>query len=321
MYRAHFFRRVNPGSAVLSCVGGLLSLALALALPVVPAHGAAAPSPKVAAPQELDLDCPDGLELKATYLPGARGKDTVPFILLHGYEESRKEYANLAKSLQSLGHAVLVPDLRGHGASVNVKNYNRELKASTMPGSQFARMVTVDMEQLNQFLLARNNAGELNIDKLCVVGSEMGAVVGLNWILFDWGKRPYPTFKNGRAPKAAVLISPKWSFRGLNLQNVFKHPWVRSKLAVMILVGSQSRAVSDAKRIHKMFEAARDKDVEPADRDLFLYEYKTKLDGTELLNYKTFKIESLIGLFGKTQLLEKSYPWTDRTSPLDKINE
>ena len=54
-----------------------------------------------------------------------------------------------------------------------------------MPPAQFKAMVTCDMEAVKKFLWERNNAGELNIDKLCVVGAEMGASVAVNFALAD----------------------------------------------------------------------------------------------------------------------------------------
>ena len=62
----------------------------------------------------------------------------------------------------------------------------------------------------------------MNIDKLCVVGSEMGASVALGFAAFDAvgygsGAVYYGPRKLGRFVKALVLISPKWSVPGLPL--------------------------------------------------------------------------------------------------------
>ena len=46
-------------------------------------------------------------------------------------------------------------------------------------------MATEDMMAVKAFLWDRNNAGELNIDKLCVVGAEMGASVAMSFALAD----------------------------------------------------------------------------------------------------------------------------------------
>ena len=41
-------------------------------------------------------------------------------------------------------------------------------------------MVREDMRAVKDFLWERNNAGQLNIDKLCIVGADMGASVALD---------------------------------------------------------------------------------------------------------------------------------------------
>ena len=70
------------------------------------------------------------------------------------------------------------------------------------------------MKAVKDFLWERNNAGELNIDKLCVVGAEMGASVALNFALADAldqdsNRVLRPDYKLGRFVKALVLISPE----------------------------------------------------------------------------------------------------------------
>ena len=71
---------------------------------------------KILPPEKVTLNAPD-MTLTATYFPGPKGKDSVPVVLLHMFKRNRNDYDALAKYLQSQGHAVLVPDLRGHGDS------------------------------------------------------------------------------------------------------------------------------------------------------------------------------------------------------------
>ncbi len=125
--------------------------------------------------------------MRVTYYPGLKGRETVPIVLLHGWKQSRSEYKALALALQKLGYAAIVPDLRGHGESTRVKGGRKDepLDAAKMPPSQFGLMVTQDMMAVKKFLWRTNNAGELNIDKLCVVGAEMGASVALNFAKAD----------------------------------------------------------------------------------------------------------------------------------------
>jgi len=308
------FRRCGSRLAAAS----VLSLLVAWA-GVAPAQTKAAAKPKIPRPEELEWETRDGVILKATYLPGTRGKDTVPIILLHGYQGSRNDYAGFARFLQMQGHAVVVPDLRGHGDSVEVKNETRKLEASTMPVIHFPRMVTVDMEKVKSFLMEKNNAGELNIEKLCVVGSRMGAVVATVWALQDWSWPKLPRLKQGQDVKALVLISPEWSFRTLKVGNLFRNPDIANSLSVLIIDGNKSKSLGDAKRIYTMFERLRPDPDDPKDRDLFIKtDRRTSLQGTELLNEPTFRIGPLIEQFLKLRLVNQSYPWTNRQSPLQK---
>ena len=79
---------------------------------------------KVPEPEVPELTTKDELQLKATYFPGTKGQESIPVIIIHGLgpKSNRKEYddkdSGLASFLQkSLGCAVIVPDLRGHGES------------------------------------------------------------------------------------------------------------------------------------------------------------------------------------------------------------
>lgn len=312
--------RLRPG-------GRWLRLMLAAVLPLALAGGLYGQArkdeqPKIPPPEAVDLETRDGLTLKATFLPGNLGKESVPIVLLHGFEGSGNEYAALAKYLQSLGHAVLVPDLRGHGGSVKLKGATRDLKASTMPPSEFAKMVTIDMEKLKGYLMEKNNAGELNIEKLCVVGSEMGAVVAMAWTFRDWSWPKLRDFKQGQDVKALVLISPDWSSHGLKATDLFRFPQIYNSISVLIIVGDgKSSAVEEAKRIHSKFEKGRPVPAESKDRDLFYLERKTKLQGTKLVDVKTVQVDKYIAQFIKLRLTDQSYPWTIRRSDLQKATE
>src|SRR3989339_588013 len=112
-----------------------------------------AADPQRPAMVQESLTTADGVQLAAAYLPGDKGKKTVPVVLLHAHKGSRDDWRGLALYLQSLGHAVLVPDLRGHGASTKTDN------GSTLNPNNlnFHAMATHDMEAIASYLLAKNN--------------------------------------------------------------------------------------------------------------------------------------------------------------------
>ena len=175
--------------------------------------------------EDLVLQTSDDLQLTLTYYHGTKGKQTIPVVLLHGWKQSRNDYKDLAPALQAQGYAVIVPDLRGHGESTHLKGVrgDENLKAATMPPAQFMAMVTRDMVAVKKFLWERNNAGELNIDKLCVVGAEMGASVAVNFALADAldqdnNRVLRSDYQLGRFVKALVLISPEHVSHGLPIR-------------------------------------------------------------------------------------------------------
>lgn len=278
------------------------------------------------APEDLVLSTSDGLELAMTYYPGTHGKQTIPIVLLHAWKQSRNDYKDLAPTLQALGYAVIVPDLRGHGDSTHLKTARKDesLKASSMPPGQFSLMVTRDMEAVKTFLWEKNNSGDLNIDKLCVVGAEMGASVALNFAMadaFDQDRNRIfrPDYKLGRFVKALVLISPELSFRGLPIRAANAH--MIADVAVLILVGKQdSKALNDAMRINGIFEKFHPEptgDNKNDKRTLFFGRRDTSLQGTKLLDPK-FSVPSVIADFIYRRLTksEESREWTWRERKL-----
>jgi pimeloyl-ACP methyl ester carboxylesterase len=286
---------------------------------------------KIPKPEDLELQTGDGLQLALTYYPGLKGKQSIPIVLLHGWKGSRNDYKDLAPSLQALGYAVIVPDLRGHGESTHIKGARRDqpLDAAKMPPSQFGLMVAEDMKAVKDFLWARNNDGELNIDKLCVVGADMGASVALNFAMRDAmaqddNRVQRPGYKLGRFVKAMVLISPELTFRGLPVRDAAAYPAVQQDIAMLILVGKQDhKAAEEAKRIYGLFKSSH---PEPTGDDkgdkqtLFFVKLDTSLQGTKLLDPK-FNVQGFIADFIDRRLVKsdesRDWTWKERKFPYE----
>ncbi len=305
-------------------------------------------------PEDIAFTTSDGLKLNATYYPGTEEKDSVPVILLHMLHGSRIDYADLAQMLQENGHAVLVPDLRGHAESTKHKGSRVPLKSSSLSRLDYAHMVQTDLPRLKRFLVAENNDKKLNIEKLCVVGAGLGASVALNWTAMDWSLEPVGVRKQGQDVKALVLISPNWSTPGLSLRapmtarplrvqvwgdalkNVFKDPDeqnfaapvaldFRKEVSVLIVVGKgKSKAVGDARRLHKMFKTHHPESFS-GPPDLFYGAFDTSLQGTKLLDpMLTLEIDdekrnlkSLVAMIIKKRAADRSLPWQERKDPYD----
>lgn len=269
--------------------------------------------------EDVTLTTKDGLFLRCSYYPGADSKTTVPILVLHGWQGSRSALHPFALYLQSLKHAVLVPDLRGHGRSTQQRNPrpgepDLEIKADKMRRPDIERM-WMDVEACKQFLMTKNNAGELNIEQLGVVGFEFGALLAIKWSAMDWNAPRLPAYKMGQDVKALALISPPRKFQGITSQDALKNPAVRSQISMLVVAGADdSRAMGDAKRTLNAVEKFH---TDKSERDLIPYFPETSLQGTKLLNARGFNVPRTIAIFINERLVKKAdrFPWTDRTGP------
>ena len=308
--------------AVLSAAAGLATLFISS--PVIAQKKA---SGKVTAPKNITLTTKDGVSLACTYYRGGHEEQTVPVILVHGWGGVRGEFDGLATFLQKThGHAVIVPDLRGHGGSTKLRGPNGQeltIDPKRMRNSEVQGMVRFDLEAVKKFLLKEHNEKNLNIELLCLVGSEMGAIVGLNWAVRDWSWPQLPAYKQGQDVKAYVLISPQQSFKGMRIQPGLVHQDVR-RLAAMILVGEGNpKAYSSAKSIHsrlKRFHSLGGRNKDKQVKDLFMPSIGTSLQGTKLLTPKSLQVQQIIAKFIELSLVKKQevYPWAERISPLGR---
>lgn len=305
--------------AVSICLALILSLTTASE---VRAQGAQ--KKKTPPPEDIELKDANGIPLtrdvliKATFYPGTKGKDSVPIILVHGYKGSRADFAPLAEFLQTQhGHAVLVPDLRGHGESTEVLlgNSKKPLEYDRLNTDHWEAMVKFDLEACKKFLMAKNNAGELNIEKLCLVAADMGAVVAMNWAVWDWHWPVLATGKQGQDVKCLILLSPDWKVEkgALNMGTAVNEP-VQSQLATYIIYGNTKggSSAADAKRVHRSLERFHTEN----DDSLLIYDLNTTLQGTKLLTVPELKMEEAIATIIEKRVASKTMQWRDRSGPL-----
>jgi pimeloyl-ACP methyl ester carboxylesterase len=288
--------------------------------------GASAQSPaRVAPPQDVFLTTKDNVRLAATYYRSSAGRDAVPIVMLHDYKEGRTIYNNLAAALQGptdervKSHAVLTVDLRGHGGStlaIDPDGQSLEIDAAKLRPGDYEDMVSFDMEAVRRFLVDRNDAQELNLNKLCIVGAGMGANVAIIWSAVDWDAPPLANRKQGQDVKALVLSSPNWKQKGLPLVAALKNPDVQSALSIMLVYGSQDpKAKQSAETVYKNF--LRFHPEPPIDRvremkDLFDYPLPTTLQGSKLLVDPQFKMITNLDNFFKFRLVDQPFEWVQR---------
>jgi pimeloyl-ACP methyl ester carboxylesterase len=255
------------------------------------------------------------------------GKKVVPIILLHGWDGRRQEYDRLGARLQDLGHAVLSIDLRGHGGSTSIKRAN-SINGDPIDRQRFNRddilAMLLDVQAAKDFLITKNNEEKLNIEQLCIVGADLGALVALNYAVADWNRPAINGVKTGQDVKAVVLLSPPQSLKGLSFAPVLEQPVVRSEMSTMILVGTGNAGrLSDAKKLRdtltrfhaKLPEGASVEDK--ADRlDLFYQEIDGDLEGTQLFSAGS-KVANAIVQFVDLRLVQKgdNFLWAYRPDP------
>ena len=311
----------------LSALSVLLT-ALALIL-MTSGSWAQAPKPKPkgkdapAKPEEIKLDTKDGWSIHATYFPGKLKKEAVPFILLHGWEGQRGDFDPLALFLQAQGHAVIAPDLRGHGQSNTRPGTEKTIDDPNDLKRPEIESMLYDVEACKKFLRQKNNEGELNLESLCVVASDFSCILAMQWTAADWNAPVLASYKNGQDVKALVLLTPWQTFKGITMQKTLQHPAIRNKLSMLMVAGTDdSRGHADAKKLNTSLEAFRPDmkkdDVEAKDRTLVFVQPETNLSGTKLLN-PGLKLMPVIGTFVKFRLVDRTedFTWSERVSPND----
>jgi pimeloyl-ACP methyl ester carboxylesterase len=312
-----------------ACNPRVCGLVLLIATMAGPA-AAQAPAPAGAEgvtgpPADFVVETSDGVRITATYYPGSKGKDSVPVILLHDYQGSRQDMAPLAEVLQkNFGYAVVAPDLRGHGQSTTTRDPNKKLNASSGAFlDEFPLMATKDVEKMKSFLMAKNNAAELNIDKLSLVGAGgMGSVVAALFAARDWSYPVLATGKQGQDVKTIAMISPDFVFKNLSMNQAFGEPVggkaLQKEISIYVVVGTaDTLAASEANRVYKAFNLQRKKPADPKDATAFFDEtLKTKLQGVKLFTEPSLRVSERIGAFIEFRAGSQPYPWMERRNPL-----
>jgi len=273
--------------------------------------------PKLPEPEDVTLEARYGISIKATYYPGTLKKEAVPFILIHGLDGQRGDLHGLALYLQSLGHAAIAPDLRGHGQSKSQKLdgvTSKSLDPDKMTKPQLESMVD-DIEACKKYLLEKNNSGDLNIEQLCVVGADFGTILAVRFAALDWAKQDLPAYKLGKDVRALVLLSPAPSFKGVTLREALTVPGVSTHIAMLLVAGAEdSKSSSEVDKLHKSLETLHSKSE---DKDIFVIKPETRLSGAKLLG-SGFDVKEKIGAFVERTLVNKkaNFAWQDSKNPL-----
>jgi pimeloyl-ACP methyl ester carboxylesterase len=312
----------------------------------------AAEQPEPPKPEDVSLTTDDDLELKATYFAGTKGPDSIPVIIIHGLGPkcNRLDFTQsggLAEYLQTtLGCAVIVPDLRGHGESTKWseelqknlraahKRPKEPVKFEKLKPADRDAMLQLDLIAVKKLLWKKNNKKELNLDKLTVIGVEDGAALALAYAAADAEgyedhSATYGPLRLGNFLKALVLISPQTKVIGVNsaqLQHSQQFADLRRDLPIMILAGDGNPLYfNEAERLQKLFVAGRPKlgtGNKLEDMTLWFYgkgKISTKLQGAKLISEPSLKVPEKIAKFMKSRLIDnpdaKEWVWKERKKP------
>ena len=235
----------------------LVCLALFVALPVLAARSCLGQPSEGPPPEVVTLATKDGVQLKATYFPsparkrqrpGEASDARRPAARLQGYarrvHSARSETPSAGRRATIHHSPSFAVDLRAHGEStkqLSPAGAQADLDAAKLSKEGLLAMASLDMEAVRNFLVDKNDAGELNLNKLCLVGSGMGASVAANWAVQDWTAPPLAVGKQGQDVKAIVLISPRWSFNGLSMQDPMKFEPLKQNVAWLLICGRKTR--------------------------------------------------------------------------------
>jgi pimeloyl-ACP methyl ester carboxylesterase len=301
-----------------ACCGAAASV-LALVVIFAPAFAQETkekPNRKGPEPRQVSFTTKDGLELWAWYFPSDKGREAVPVLLLHDWGGSGSDFKGLAEHLQSAGHAVLVPDLRGHGDSTKYKDTTKkELDLKRMQPRDCRLMYSMDVEACKNHLIKENNLERLNIEKLCIVGVGLGGLVGMNWAIADWSVPDLlGGIKQGRYVKALVLISTPWTEKTVSVNDPLKQTAIVNKLAFFIITGKKGSVAADAGKIHKRLEAARG--GTGAEKELVYLPIETNNQGIELLAHAKFRMLENIEKFVAAAAKARPGEWARVKDPL-----
>lgn len=229
---------------------------------------------KIPDPEDITLVTKDKVRLRCIWYPGTNEKKTVPIILLHAWDGSASDHATFARYMQSqFGHAVIVPDLRGHGRSLSVEGVEKEIDRGRMSRVEIAS-VGRDIDECYKFLKEKNNSGELNIDYLTVIGTRETCIHAAGWAIQDWSWPDLNGIRQGRFVKAVVFIEPEQRFKGLKMNAFSRHPLFNGKGGVnplsSLVIYTQEAENNDVK-----------KNAEDIYEDLKKYRQEVKLTAIE----------------------------------------
>jgi pimeloyl-ACP methyl ester carboxylesterase len=164
--------------------------------------------------QRITFTTADGVQIVADYYaPRTTVESGVPVvIMLHQYPSTRSSWRPLAARFHEAGYAVLAPDLRGHGESVEPKSMGLERGRTTRDPRHY-RAAWQDVLAAYDWLKGRK---EVDRSRFALIGSSIGSSIALDYAARD------------RSVDVVVCLSPGPNYMGVDsrrdIVNVGKRP-------------------------------------------------------------------------------------------------
>lgn len=207
-------------------------------------------------PVSVELETSDGVLLKGTFFQADKANKETPIVVMLADEgESPAIFDQVALGLQfavqdeeQVTISVLAIGLRGQGDSTRVRGPNGEitdLRGSRLEQGDAVAMVARDMEAIRQYLVEKNDAGELNLNRLAYFGVGLGALIATNGAAVDWEVPILARGKQGRDVKALILVSPPWRQLGLEMLAPLRQEGVNSEVAFLLTYGGKDKKARD----------------------------------------------------------------------------
>lgn len=276
------------------------------------------------------LTSKDGLPIHTIYWGSELGRESPVIIHLHGNGGSSRDFpVPFIELLHRAGYAQILVDIRGHGQSKGGDLTPEEKKHPTIQRLESGKLkygdyqdiVTLDLEQVKQFIYNEHQSQYLNMNRTGVVALEMSAPLASAFAMMDWQKQPYedspdPMYMTPRGQDllALVFISPTGktgNFSFSDSLHYLRNPELG--ISFLFVVGETDRF--DNGLTQKYFNSVSS-NGKYADR-VGLLKIPQPLRGAELLGKKTGVEEQILSFFDK-RLKNGGVEWRDRQSRLDK---
>jgi pimeloyl-ACP methyl ester carboxylesterase len=332
----------------------LAALAVLAAAAAVPARQPATAQPAGNDPNRLrvPITTADGVELDGTYFRSPKaGRDAPCVMLVHRYgsDRSKTDWINLALALQQqCEFAVLTFDLRGHGGSNQLSNpqtfwnlpFNKNgirggsIKKTSITSADFKPSYfpycVNDLAAARRFLEQKNDAGELNVHSLIIIGAQEGAGLGFLFTAAEYARvyrigqsalTSYGTEFNAGTDIAAGVWLSLMMRTGLTagpvnfdmVNWVRTHPLLRDKTPMCFLYGDKdARARTDAEAVFRVMTAPMTGRPEKHKQDDLHPIKGTDLGGLALLGQPSLGVTDYVVKFTKKVMTDRrAVPWTE----------